>query len=140
MHRKASGHSHEKSSHSAWRLAQEGQPWWGLFLAPGGAGDRHLERGAAMVALPPVHYSTVVPCFYGILGFLHKHSQLWISSLPSPQAVCSQPTAVLSEVCSPISTFHLSAPVCTRGHMSQSWVLKAVAQTVCVGLTLSCLP
>ena len=48
-----------------------------------------------MVAPPPARHSAVVPCFYGSLGFLHKHSRLPISSLPSPQAVSSQPTAVL---------------------------------------------
>ena len=42
-----------------------------------------------------MRHSAVEPCFYGSLGFLHKHSCMRISSLPSPQAVSSQPTAVL---------------------------------------------
>ena len=58
-------------------------------------GPAHGEREAAMVVLPPAHHSTVAPCFYGSLGFLHKHSQLQVTSLPSPLAVSSQPTAVL---------------------------------------------
>ena len=47
-----------------------------------------------MAAPPPARHSTVAPFFYGSLGFFHRHSQLWISSLPSPQAVSLQPTAV----------------------------------------------
>ena len=38
----------------------------------------------------------MVLCFCGGLGFLQDHSQLWSSSLPFPQAVSSQPTAVPS--------------------------------------------
>ena len=49
-----------------------------------------------MVAPPTAYHSTAVPCFYGRPGFLHKHSQLQISFLPTPQAVSSQPMAVLS--------------------------------------------
>ena len=62
--------------------------WQGRALARG-------EREAAMVAPPAAHHSTVLPCFYGSLGLLHKHSWLRISSLLSPQAVSSHPTAVL---------------------------------------------
>ena len=62
-----------------WRQAREGQPWWGLFLAPGWGRGRCVEREAAMVAPPPACHSTVEPCFYGSLGFLHKHSWLWTS-------------------------------------------------------------
>lgn len=48
------------------------------------------------------------------LSFLHKHSYLWISSLPTPQAVSSQqPTADLSPVCSPNPMFLPPAPICT---------------------------
>ena len=49
-----------------------------------------------MVAPRSAGHSTVVTCFHARLGFLHRHSQLQISSLPSPQAVSPQPTAVLA--------------------------------------------
>ena len=62
--------------------------WWGRALVPG-------EREAAMAVSPPACHSAAAPCFYGSLGFLLKHSWLRTSSLPSPQAVYSQPTAVL---------------------------------------------
>ena len=29
---------------SAWQPAQEGQPWWGLFLVPGRAKGQHMGR------------------------------------------------------------------------------------------------
>ena len=65
-----------------------------LPSAWGGRG-RHVEREAAMVAPPLLCHSTMALHLYG-LGFLYKHSQLWISSLPSPQAVSLQPTALFS--------------------------------------------
>ena len=46
--------------------------------------------------------------FYGGLGFLQEHSWLWSSSFPSPQAVSSQPTAVLSPGL--LSKPHVPAP------------------------------
>ena len=55
-----------------------------------------MGKEAAMAAPPFVHHSTAALHFYGSPGFLHTHSRLWISSLPSPQAMPSQPTAVLS--------------------------------------------
>ena len=61
-----------------------------------------------MLAPPPACHSTVTPCFYGRPGFLHKHSQLWISFFPSPQAVSSQPMAVLS--LGLLSNPHIPAP------------------------------
>ena len=67
-----------------------------------------VGNGIAMVAPPLVHHSTVVPCFYGGLGFFHKHSWLWISLLPSLQAVSSQPTAVPS--LGPLSKPRFPAP------------------------------
>ena len=51
---------------------------------------------AAVVAPPLAHHSTKALHFCGSLGFLHKHSRLQSSSLPSPQAVSLQPTAVPS--------------------------------------------
>lgn len=53
-----------------------------------------------MVALPFVHHSTMVLFFCDGLSFRHKHSQLQNFSLPSPQTVSSQPTAVPSHVLS----------------------------------------
>ena len=73
-------------------------------------------------------------------GFLHKHSWLWISFLLSPQAVSSQPIAVISVDL--LSNPHVPAPsphVHWRTHVPVC-TCRAVAPTVCVGLTLSCLP
>ena len=80
---------------SAQQQAHNGHPWWSSFLVPGGQGPVCGEREAAMAAPPSACYSTVVPCFHGSPGLLHRHSMLWISSLPSSQVVSSQPTAVL---------------------------------------------
>ena len=61
------------------------------------------------MANPPLsHHSTMALHFYGGPGFLCKHSQLQISSLPSTQAVSLQPTAVLS-LCL-LSKPHVPAP------------------------------
>ena len=71
------------------RSALEGvffSTWWGRGPT---CGERGFKGGST-----PVHHSTVAPCFCGSLGFLHKHSLLRISSLPSPQDVSLQPTAV----------------------------------------------
>ena len=54
------------------------------------------EREATIVAPPPACDSAVAPCFHGSPVFLHRHSLLWLSSLPSPQSVSPQPTAVLT--------------------------------------------
>ena len=99
-----------------------------------------VKREAAMEALSFVCHSTVVLCFCGDLGFLHKHSWLWSSSLPSPQAVSSQPTAVTS--LGLLSKPHVPAPSLSAHWQtpSQPGVRRAVAWTICVGLTLSCLP
>ena len=93
-----------------------------------------------MVAQPSACHSTMALCFCGGLCFLHKHSHLHSSSLPTSQAASSQPTAVSPWVCSPNPTFQPPAPMCTGGHMSQAVACRAVAQTICVGLSLSCLP
>ena len=107
--------------------------WQGWGLARG-------EREVAMAAPPPAHHSTVAPCFCAV----------WVSStsIPSYAFPPSGPLRLSPHsqlqssprVCSPIPTFQLSAPVCTGGHTFQSGVHRAVARTVCVGLTLSCLP
>jgi len=51
--------------------------------------DQLVGKEVAMVALTLEHQSTMTYCFYGGPGFFHKLSQLWISSLPSLQAVTS---------------------------------------------------
>ena len=70
------------------------------------------------MAPPPVHHSTVAPCFHGRPGFLHKHSLLQISS-PRPFSLspCSQ-QKFSPQVCSPIPTLQLSAH---SGHAHQ-WI------------------
>ena len=101
-----------------------GGGWWGcestawavaLPSTQGGRGQC-VRREAAVAALPFVHHSTMALCFHGRLGFLHKHSQLQIFSLPSLQAVSSQPTAVLS--LRPLSKLHIPAPSPCCTHLS----------------------
>ena len=65
-------------------------------------------------------------------GFFHT-IRLRISSLLSPQAVSSQPRAVLSLGLLPKPLVPAPSPRLHRGHTSQ-----AGARTVCVGLILSC--
>ena len=78
----------------------------------------------------------MIPGFYGVPGFLHKHSLLPISSLCSLRLSPLQLMAVLS-----LGLFyklHVPAPsFCLRQwtHLS-GWGMRAI----CVGLTLSCLP
>ena len=60
VHGKARSHRCNRSGPSAWWPAQEGQPSWGLFLAPGGTGGWCMEREATMVA-PPLQVSLLVP-------------------------------------------------------------------------------
>ena len=93
-----------------------------------------------MVALSFALHSTIMLHLSSGQGFLLEHSQLWSSSLPSPQDVSSLLTAVPPWVCSPNPMFQHTAPVPTSGHPSQAGVHRAVARTICVGLTLSCLP
>ena len=50
----------------------------------------------------------MAPHFYGSPSFFQEHSWLQSSSLPSPQAVCMQSTAVLSP--GPLSKPHIPAP------------------------------
>ena len=59
-----------------------------------------------MSSPPSVLQSTVAPCFNGTPDFLHRHSCLRISFLPPPQAVSSQPTALLP----PVLLFYPHAP------------------------------
>ena len=65
------------------------------FLVPVEAGACSWRERLQWRAPPFVHHSTMALCFYGCQGFLHKHFQLQTSSLLSPQAISSQPAAVL---------------------------------------------
>ena len=71
-----------------------------LFILSKKLGFACGERGK-MASPPIVHYSTMTLYFYGSSSFLHKHSQLWIFSLPSPQAVSLHLQESSSRVCSP---------------------------------------
>ena len=61
-----------------------------------------------MMAPPFVRHSTMALHFCGGPGFLHKHSQLWVFSLPSFQAISPQLTSVLSPGL--LSKPHIPAP------------------------------
>lgn len=67
----------------------------------------------------------------------HEHLLLHISSLQSPQAFSSQPVAVLSLG---LLMIQHPGPIHTGRHMFQAEAHRIVAQVICVGLTLSCLP
>ena len=73
--------------------AREGQFWRGIFLVAGGSGGQRMEREAAKAALPLC--ITQQWCLASMA--------VWVSSTsitnflpPIPQAVSSQPTAVLA--------------------------------------------
>lgn len=88
----------------------------------------------------PMCHSTVAPCFCGSLDFLHKHSWLQISSLPSPLAISSQPTVIFF----PGLLFNphipaLSLHVHWQTHVPV-WGMQGCSMTFCTSLTLSCLP
>ena len=90
-------------------------------------------RGEAVMAAPPfAHHSTMALCLCGGPGFLHEHSWLWSSLLPSPLAVFSHPTAVPSPGL--LSKPHIPAPnpqpPATSRHLSQAEVHRAVAQSI----------
>lgn len=99
-----------------------------------------MGREAAMVALPFLCQSTMTLHFYDGLGFLHKDSQMWSSSFPPLQAVSPQPTSILSMSLLSKPLRHHQAPICTSGNTSQAGACRAMAQTICVCLTLFCLP
>ena len=75
---------------------------------------------------------------------------VWASSMsiPSCRAPHSCPLRLsphskqqsLPCICSPNPMFQHPTPVHNGGHLSQAGACRAVAQTICVGLTLSCLP
>ena len=90
------------------------------------------EREATIVVPPPACDSAVVPCFHDRPVFLCRHSLLWISSLPSPQSVSPQPTAVLALGLFSNPTLQLPAPFHTCEHTSQSGAHMAVVQTICI--------
>ena len=140
VHGKARSHRCNRSGPSAWWPAQEGQPSWGLFLAPGGTGGWCMEREATMVA-PPLQV-TQQWCLASMA--------VWVSSrgIPSYEYPPSHPLRLSPQsqqqsyprVCCPMPMFQLSGSMCTSRHKSQSGACSAVVRTICVGLTLSCLP
>lgn len=80
------------------------------------------------------------PCFHGGPNILYKHSWLQCSILPPPQAISMQLTVILS--LSLFSKPHIPAPSpCSYqwAHVSGQ-ACRAVAQTLCIALTLSCRP
>lgn len=90
-----------------WPWIWESWPWQKLFLVPREAGISSWRQAAVVLPLFVCHSTMDLHCYCG-LGFLHKHSSLEISPLPSPQAVSLQPTAVFSP-CLP-SKSHVPAP------------------------------
>ena len=115
-------------------LAQEGWPQQRPFLVPREEGVAHGERACNGSSAP---YTSL--CFYGSLGFLHRHS--WLQC-PHPHPLRLSPYSQQqssTQLCSPNSTFQHAAPILT-GDTSTAGAHRAVARTVRVGLTLSCLP
>ena len=127
-----------RAFHSAGWLAQEGQHWWGLFLMPGGTGSGSWgERGCNGGSTPCTSLNSGSFLLWQS-GFLPQAFPV-VDFLPPVPSGCLL-AANSSWICSPILTFQLSAPVCTVRHASQSGACRAVARTICVGHTLSCLP
>ena len=61
----------------------------GALSSACGCRGQRAGREAATAAPLLARHSTIALHFYDSLAFVHKHSQLWISSLPSPQAISS---------------------------------------------------
>lgn len=103
----------------------------GLFWCPGYRGQ-HVGREAAIAASASTHDSIMAPpqAFF-VADFL--------TPCPLRLSLCIQQQSS-PQVCSPIPMFQLPDPVHTSRHISQAKARKAVAWTICVGLTLSCLP
>ena len=91
----------------AWQLVHESQPWEGFFYCSSAGASMWGERGYNSGSTPACD-SAVVTCFHGSPVFLRRHSLLWFFSLPSPQSVSPQPTAVLA--LGLFSNPHSSAP------------------------------
>ena len=104
--------------------ACEPAPVGALPSARGGRGQR-VSREAEMAALLFARHSTMAPRFSGGPRFLRKHSLLWSSSLLSPQAVSSRPTAVPSPGLLPDLMLQPPAPMCTGRRPSQAGVHRA---------------
>ena len=97
------------------------------------------EREATMVAPPPACDSAVVPCSHGSLVFLHRHSLLQISSLPVPQAIFPQPTAVLAPGL--LSNPHAPAPSpCALVHPHSHGARRPAVWTISLYLLSNSLP
>ena len=107
-----------------------------LLLSSAGAGVWG-ERGYNSGSSPCVWLSNST-CFHGSPVFLHRHSLLRLSSLPSPQSISPQPTAVLT--LGLFSSPHALAP----RPLAHLWThvpvgtLRAPVQIVCVSLCPVC--
>ena len=95
-------------------------------------------REAMEMAPPPLHDSTVSPCFHGFLAFLHRHFP--------PQSPPSHPLnpSLHSQHqpspwdCSMVPKLQLPATAPSRGPAFLSWVCMATARTVWFSFHLGC--
>lgn len=94
--------------------------------------------GMKMTALPVAHHLAVVPCFYGVLAFFCRLSQLLNSLFLSIQALFTTTSCPLPESMSKPHFPSLSPPL-DRRHITQAGLDKAAVETMCTVLTLSCL-
>ena len=118
---------------------RESAPAGALPSAWGGRGWR-VGREAEMAALPLC--ITQQWCFASMVVQVSSTSMLscgFSYSHPLRLSPCSQQQSS-PQVCSPEPMFQHPAPVHTSRHTSQAGACRAVARTICVGLTLSCLP
>ena len=95
--------------------------------------------GMKMTALPVAHHLAVVPCFYGVLAFFCRLSQLLNSLFLSIQALFTTTSCPLPESMSKPHFPSLSPPL-DRRHITQAGLDKAAVETMCTVLTLFCLP
>lgn len=81
-------------------------------------------------------YSTMALYFFGFLGFFQEHFQLWSSSSHPLGLSLHSHQQSSPWIYSPNSTFQHSPSVHASSHMPQAGIHRAVAWTICVGLTL----
>jgi len=80
------------------------------------------------------HRFLMVPRFCGSPGFLHKHSELQVSSFLSPQAVCIQQQSS-PQAYSPTPTFPFPVPMHIGGHIFKYLPLGFWLQTTFIQLS-----
>lgn len=97
-----------------------------------------MGMGIKMTAPPVAHDLAVVPCFYGVLAFFCRLSQLLNSFFLSIQALFTTTSCPLPGSMSKPHFPALSPPL-DRRHMTQAGLDKAAVETMCTVLTLSCL-